>query len=353
MKNTFQSEFVTPRGRVLSSTQTAYVLALSFDLLPDELREVAARRLAEDVRMRGHLTTGFLGTPDLMHVLSANGYWEAAYDLLLRTEYPSWLYPVTMDATTIWERWDGMKPDSTFQTPGMNSFNHYAYGAIGQWLYEDVAGIEATAPGYKSIQIAPHPGGGLTHARAFLDSGYGRIESDWTIAGGQFRLDVTIPANTQATVRLPDTELSAISESGQPITEAEGIANSQQDGEDVVATVGAGRYRFVYAITRPSIWIRRWARSSPTKRRAACFVSTFLRCWRTLRRRGRGPRCHYASLRSGFMSSSRKNGFKRSKMICKRSRTRRGSASAWRIRSVSCLLIRTRVPFFKSRCRSC
>lgn len=250
VKNTFQSEFVTPRGRVLSSTQTAYVLALSFDLLPDELREVAARRLAEDVRMRGHLTTGFLGTPDLMHVLSANGYWEAAYDLLLRTEYPSWLYPVTMDATTIWERWDGMKPDSTFQTPGMNSFNHYAYGAIGQWLYEDVAGIEATAPGYKSIQIAPHPGGGLTHARAFLDSGYGRIESDWTIAGGQFRLDVTIPANTQATVRLPDTELSAISESGQPITEAEGIANSQQDGEDVVATVGAGRYRFVYASDR-------------------------------------------------------------------------------------------------------
>ncbi|MFB6249286.1 MAG: family 78 glycoside hydrolase catalytic domain [Salinibacter sp.] len=243
----FQREFVTPRGRVTSDTQTSYVLALSFDLLPTDLRATAAKRLAQDVRERGHLTTGFLGTPDLTHVLSEYGYREEAFDLLFRTEYPSWLYPITMGATTMWEHWDGIKPDSTFQDPSMNSYNHYAYGAVGEWLYTEVAGLQAAAPGYEEIRVAPHPGDTLTHARAVLDTNYGRLESSWTRSDGQFRLSVTIPANTQATVRLPGAARTAVTESGTPLDAATGITTVRADGEDRVLDVGSGEYTFEYA----------------------------------------------------------------------------------------------------------
>jgi alpha-L-rhamnosidase len=203
----FRREFVTSTGRVGESTQTAYVLALAFNLVPDSLRDAAATRLAGDVRSHGnHLTTGFLGTPDLTHVLSRYGHLDVAYSLLNQETYPSWLYPVKHGATTIWERWDGLKPDSTFQDPGMNSFNHYAYGAIGDWMYRVVAGLDwdPEHPGYKHIIIAPHPGGGLTRARAALETLYGRASSAWEIKDGQFGLDAEVPPNTTATVRLPD-----------------------------------------------------------------------------------------------------------------------------------------------------
>ena len=136
--NRFRYEFLSPSGRLGPNTQTSYVLALHFDMLPEDLRDEAAKRLVNNISSYGdHLTTGFLGTPYLCHVLSRFGYDEIAYKLLMQKTYPSWLYPVTMGATTIWERWDGIKPDSTFQTPGMNSYNHYAYGAIGDWSGRD------------------------------------------------------------------------------------------------------------------------------------------------------------------------------------------------------------------------
>ena len=248
----FQREFVTPRGRVTSDTQTSYVLALSFDLLPGDQRATAARRLVNDVRERGHLTTGFLGTPDLTHVLADHGYRAEAFDLLFRTEYPSWLYPVTRGATTIWERWNGIRPDSTFQDPGMNSFNHYAYGAIGEWLYTEVAGLQAAAPGYEELRIAPHPGDTLTHARAVLETNYGRAESSWTRSDGQFRLEVTIPANTRATVRLPGAARTAVTESGAPLDQAAGLSALRTDGEDRVFDAGSGAYTFEYAYEPPS-----------------------------------------------------------------------------------------------------
>ena len=251
VKEAFRAEFVTQRGRVTSSTQTAYVLALAFDLLPEDQRAQAAKRLADDVRTRGHLTTGFLGTPDLAHVLSQYGYLSEAYDLLLRTEYPSWLYPVTRGATTMWERWDGIKPDSSFQDVGMNSFNHYAYGAVGDWLYRTVAGVEARTPGYKEILIAPRPGGGLSHARARLISIHGPIESSWAVEDSTFRLSVHIPANTRARVRLPKAAgAERVTEGGQPLAEADGVERVRQDGEDVTLDVGAGRYVFAYDANR-------------------------------------------------------------------------------------------------------
>lgn len=212
IKVAFEKEFVTPNGRLSSNTQTAYALALAFDLMPEAERPVAAARLAADVRKFGHLTTGFLGTPVLCKALSDYGYLDEAYLLLNRKEYPSWLYPVTKGATTIWERWDGIKEDGSFQDAGMNSFNHYAYGAIGEWMYSVVAGIgiDESRPGYKHTLIAPRPGGGLTFAKASVESVYGTVASGWEIRDARFVLKIEVPANTTATVKLPSGKVQEV-----------------------------------------------------------------------------------------------------------------------------------------------
>jgi alpha-L-rhamnosidase len=249
IKQAFRKEFVTANGRMASNTQTAYALALSFGLMPEGQEAQAADRLAQDVRaFNDHLTTGFLGTPLLSKSLSDHGHLDVAYNLLNQDTYPSWLYPVAMGATTIWERWDGIKPDTSFQDAGMNSFNHYAYGAIGEWLYRVVAGIDADPeqPGYKHILIQPQPGGGLNYARATLRTMYGLAASAWELADGQFRLDVTVPPNTHATVRLPHTVLARVTESGQGLDAVSGIARTLQQGEAVIVELGSGEYRFVY-----------------------------------------------------------------------------------------------------------
>ncbi len=244
-KKVFNDEFVSPNGRISSNTQTAYALALAYDLLPEAQRRQAAQRLAGDVNHFKHITTGFLGTPLICHVLGEYGFYDEAFMLLNRKDYPSWLYPVTQGATTIWERWDGQKPDGTFQNKGMNSFNHYAYGAIGDWLYRVVAGIEIdeAQPGYKHIIVQPHPGGGLTFARAQINSVYGDVVSGWT-GGEKMTFDVTIPANTTATVILPGARLEKCTESGKPLLKVKGILKSEQDGENVKLELGSGEYQF-------------------------------------------------------------------------------------------------------------
>jgi alpha-L-rhamnosidase len=249
IKEAFVREYVTTTGRVGENTQTAYAVALQFDLLPEELRATAAKRLAQDVRQRKHLTTGFLGTPFLCHVLSRYGYLDEAYLLLNREEYPSWLYPVKQGATTIWERWDGQKPDGTFQDVGMNSFNHYAYGAIGDWMYRVMAGIDTddAAPGYKHIFIQPRPGGGFTEVKASHQTPYGKVAAAWALKSGTFELRVEVPANTTATVRLPKAQLAGVTEGGQPLAAGNGIRAPQQHGDTVVVEVGSGAYRFAYS----------------------------------------------------------------------------------------------------------
>ncbi|NJK85136.1 MAG: hypothetical protein HC906_03385 [Bacteroidales bacterium] len=197
---------MTQTGRLSSHSQTAYVLALQFGLMPDNLKEKAVHYLVQDITSRNfHLSTGFLGTPYLCHVLSDNGQTSVAYRLLVQDSYPSWLYPVTKGATTVWERWDGIKPDDTFQTREMNSFNHYAYGAIGDWMYSVVAGIRADdkVPGYKHIIIKPEPNDTLTFAKAGYESVFGKIESAWKTENDMFNLTVRVPSNTTATVYLP------------------------------------------------------------------------------------------------------------------------------------------------------
>jgi alpha-L-rhamnosidase len=237
IKGAFIKEYMTPNGRLVSSTQTAYVLALNFDILPEDLRAQAAEKLATNVKSYGnHLTTGFLGTPYLCHVLTRFGYTDVAYALLMQETYPSWLYPVKMGATTIWERWDGIKPDGTFQTPGMNSFNHYAYGAIGDWMYRVITGLQENAPGYKKIMIAPQPGGGLTYAAAELETPYGLAKSAWKIEGGLLKVDITVPANTTAEIVLP----KAAGVKSTPTVE------TKDDGGSAKASVGSGVYHFEY-----------------------------------------------------------------------------------------------------------
>jgi len=254
VRQAFRKEYITANGRVASNTQTAYALALSFGLMPEGQEAEAARRLARDVRsFDNHLTTGFLGTPLLTQSLSDHGYLDVAYDLLNQDTYPSWLYPITRGATTIWERWDGIKPDGSFQDAGMNSFNHYAYGAIGAWLYRVVAGLEADpeAPGYKHVRIQPRPGGGLTYARAALNTMYGVTASAWELADGRFRLDVTVPPNAHATVRLPHATLARVTEGGVALRVGNGVTRTLQEGEDVIVEVGSGQYRFAYDASDP------------------------------------------------------------------------------------------------------
>jgi alpha-L-rhamnosidase len=248
VKAAFNAEFVTAAGRVGPGTQTACVLALHFDLLPEAMRPLAAARLAQAVRdAYYHLTTGFVGTPYLCHVLSRYGYADVAYELLNQEGYPSWLYPVKKGATTIWERWDGLKPDGSFQDAGMNSFNHYAYGAIGDWLYRVVAGIELdpAEPGYKHILFQPRPGGGLTSARATFDSLYGRVASAWELTETDFRLNIDVPPNTHATVRLPAPSLAVVTEGGQALAPGNGILSAHVADGVAVVEVGAGQYAFV------------------------------------------------------------------------------------------------------------
>lgn len=247
VKNAFVKEYVTPSGRLVSSTQTAYVLALNFDMLPDSLRQQAASRLAQNVRdYNNHLTTGFLGTPYLCHVLSRFGYTDVAYKLLLQESYPSWLYPVKMGATTIWERWDGQKPDSTFQTPGMNSFNHYAYGAIGDWMYRVVAGIDTDSitPGYKRITIRPAIGGNLTEAQASYKSDYGLIRSHWKLEQENLLLNVEIPANTMAKIYIPATNGVTVMENRKPVSGIKELKVIGLQGKYFVIEAGSGRYTF-------------------------------------------------------------------------------------------------------------
>jgi alpha-L-rhamnosidase len=227
IKTNFQKEFMTSMGRLSPHSQTAYTLALYFNLVPENLKEKAVSYLVEDIQRRDyHLSTGFLGTPYLCSVLSENGKKDIAYKLLMQKTYPSWLYPVTKGATTIWERWDGIKPDGNFQTTEMNSFNHYAYGAIGDWMYSEVAGIQydKNNPGYKHIIIKPEPDTLLTYARARYESLYGTIESAWETEKDSIFMSVLIPSNTTATIHLP-------------------YSNKKQK-------VGSGKYEYRYKMDR-------------------------------------------------------------------------------------------------------
>jgi alpha-L-rhamnosidase len=202
----FRRRYLTPEGLVVSGTQTAYVLALHFGLVPDGLRASAAKELVRDIERRNyHIATGFVGTPYILEVLESAGHLDVAYKLLQQETFPSWLFPVKNGATTIWERWDGWTPEKGFQDKGMNSFNHYAYGAVGAWMYRTVAGLELDPlePGYSHLIFRPRPGGAITWAEAKLETAYGAAGIRWDLNGDELQLQLTVPAGARATFQPP------------------------------------------------------------------------------------------------------------------------------------------------------
>ncbi len=247
----FNKAFVDDDGRIEGDTQTAYVLALRFDLLPDALRAPAARRLVKDIEARGgRISTGFVGVGHILPVLTRFGYLDTAYHLLLSEDYPSWGHCIRHGATTIWERWDGFTEEKGFQDPRMNSFNHYALGSVGAWLFGSVAGIrpDPAKPGFERILIEPRPGGGLTRAEARYDSIRGTIVCAWTMEQNRLRVDVTVPANTTALVRIPAGKEVPIFEGRRPAADAPGVTPLSRGEEAQIFLVESG----VYTFTNPS-----------------------------------------------------------------------------------------------------
>jgi alpha-L-rhamnosidase len=214
-------------GRLTSDSQTAYAVAIAFGLLEDGYAtRQAGTRLAELVRENGHrIGTGFIGTPLICDALTSTGHTETAYRVLLQTECPSWLYPVTQGATTIWERWDSLRPDGTLNPDGMTSFNHVALGAVADWLHRVVAGVAPAAPGYRKILFRPRPGGGLTSASASHETPWGTAAISWRITGGRLRVAMTVPPNCTATADLPGQPLTPLtSGTHHAVVPAEGAA---------------------------------------------------------------------------------------------------------------------------------
>lgn len=221
------------------------MLALRFGLLPDALRPLAAQRLAGNIASKDfHLSTGFVGVGYLCPVLTGTGHNDLAYTLLQQTTFPSWGYSIEQGATTIWERWDGYTADKGLQDPGMNSFNHYSLGSVGQWLFQDVAGIDTDPdqPGYTHILLHPHPGPGLSEVQASYGSIRGPIDSYWKTAGGQMAWNVAIPANTTATAWIPAVDL--VRESGKPLSAVPGVSVLRTEPDAVVCELQSGAYHF-------------------------------------------------------------------------------------------------------------
>jgi alpha-L-rhamnosidase len=245
IKAAFLNEYVTPSGRLVSGTQTAMVLALNFDMLPEQMRAETAERLVENIKSYGmHLSTGFLGTPYLTDVLTRFGKTDIAYKLLLQETFPSWLYPVKMGATTIWERWGGIRPDSTFEPASMNSFNHYAYGAIGDWMYRRMAGIDndGSSVAYKRIKIQPYLGEGFTQAGAILKTYYGVVSNSWKIDGKKLQMTTEVPVNTSAIIYVPSK--NTVTVNGKPIDESMGLKYLRTENAYTVIEAGSGKFVF-------------------------------------------------------------------------------------------------------------
>ena len=203
----FNDHYVKNDGKIRSDAQTVYALAITFGLLDDATKELAGKRLAELLAESGYcIQTGFAGTPYVLDALSATGHLTEAYQLLLQRECPSWLYPVTMGATTVWERWDSMLPDGSINPGQMTSFNHYALGAVADWIHRVVGGIAPLEPGYSRVLIAPQPGGDIRWARSSLETRHGTVSVSWSQDGdGSLELDVNVPEGVNAVVRLPDS----------------------------------------------------------------------------------------------------------------------------------------------------
>ena len=222
----FTEHYVSDDGTVRSDAQTVYALAIVFGLLDEPVRQKAGDRLAALVAESGYrISTGFAGTPFVTEALTATGHLDDAYRLLLQQECPSWLYSVTMGATTVWERWDSMLPDSSINPGEMTSFNHYALGAVADWMYRTIGGIAPGEPGYRSVRVAPRPGGGITWARTSLETRSGPVAVEWRVSDGELAVDVTVPDGVTADVDLPDGQRQRVTGGRHHLTSADAVSS--------------------------------------------------------------------------------------------------------------------------------
>ena len=248
----FVKNFIQPDGRIVDAKketgQTFYALAFGLDLVPAEMKEQVAARFVESIaEQKDHLATGFLGTPFVLFALQKAGHPDLAYKLVLNKTYPSWLQQVIWGSTTMWERWDGWRPDKGFQDAGMNSFNHYWLGCVSEWLITQAAGIDTDGPAFKRITIHPEivkAGEGFNWVNAAYNSLRGKVASSWKVENGRFHLEATVPGNTVATVYVPAASKENVTESGQPAAQAKGVKFQRQEGGLAVFEVGSGHYQF-------------------------------------------------------------------------------------------------------------
>jgi alpha-L-rhamnosidase len=243
----FDNKFFDANGKIKQGpeTQTSYLLPLAFGLVPEakkkNVQDHLIRKLSE---ANNHLRTGFLGTPLLSQVLDDMGRTDLIYKLLFNETYPSWFYSINQGATTIWERWNSYSKDEGFNAQKMNSLNHYAYGAIGEWIYERIGGIAPLEAGYKKIRIAPVTNTNLTSAEASLNTTYGQISSSWTLKGGVFSLTVTIPANTTAKVIIPGDVNKTLNVNGTVVEKAKDVKSITKQNGTFELEVAPGTYKF-------------------------------------------------------------------------------------------------------------
>ena len=241
----FQKTYVAEDGTITGNLQTVYCMALQYNLLTDAQREQAAAHLVERIKARDyHLSVGFLGIPILLPTLTDIGRSDLAYRLIQKETYPSWGYSIEQGATTIWERWNSYTRDKGFGDVKMNSFNHYALGACGEWMFRSMLGIDSDGVGFRKIIMKPELGEGITWAKGHYDSIMGRIGSDWKIDGSVFTWKITVPPNTRATVYVPAGAAAEVTESGEPATQAEGVRFLHMATGRAVFEVGSGTYKF-------------------------------------------------------------------------------------------------------------
>ncbi|MCX3291780.1 family 78 glycoside hydrolase catalytic domain [Streptomyces sp. NEAU-H22] len=247
IRHAFTRAYVSADGTVKGNSQTGYAMALGMDLVADPalVGKVGERFVAKLALTGYHLRTGFIGTPLLLPALSRIGRDDLAYAMLLHKDYPSWGYEIEKGGTTMWERWNSIMPDGEFGPVDMNSFNHYAYGAVGDWMFQNIGGLSALEPGYRRSRIAPVPGGELTRGSGSLRTVHGLLSSRWTSRDGVFTLKVTVPVNTVAEVHVPADTRRAVAEGGRPADRAEGVRFLRMEDGAAVFRVGSGTYDFV------------------------------------------------------------------------------------------------------------
>ena len=247
IREAFTEAYVKPDGSIYTGTQTVYAMALGMDLISDPAkRDAAVRKFVEKLAADNyHLRTGFLGTPWLLPALTRIGRPDLAFRLLLNDDYPSWGFEVKMGATTMWERWNTLHPDGAFGDVQMNSFNHYAYGAVAAWMFQHIGGLQALEPGYKKSRIAPLVGqGGLTFARASLRTSYGLLACSWKLVNGALWLEVIVPPNTTSEIAIPTASAQAVRESGLSAASAPGVKRASFRNGILTVVVGSGHYTF-------------------------------------------------------------------------------------------------------------